>query len=279
MRVACSQFAPTLFAVASNCEHILRDMQSAAQEGVDLLVFPECALTGYVVTAADDLDALAAAEIEAALQSITLAAQNLAIHVIVGSLECVEGTWVNSCTFVDTAGNRQRQLKSHLPNIGADRFISAGNAPPRLYQVGEFKLGIMICYEARFPEIARSLALEGADILVHPTNLPSSSGKIVDFILPVRAMENHVYVMSANRTGVENDVVFLGQSKIFDTAGDISANAEDSAQTLIYATLCLSRARNKTLDFSRGAAHSGVSDIYNDRRPELYSASLVSSPF
>lgn len=275
MRVACSQFSPQLFEVGINCAHILSSIEIAAQEGVELIVFPECALTGYVIQTADDLGRLDAAEIAAALQRVAHAAQKWGIHVVLGTLEKLEGSWVNSCYLIDQNGTLTRQLKNHLPQIGADRFVQEGRAAAKIFQVGAFKVGIMICYEARFPEIARSLALEGADILLHPTNLPMSSTKVVDFILPVRAMENKVYVMSANRTGEENGVTFLGHSKIFDVNGDVLAEASQSACGLIYATLSLERVKEKTLNFSLSAPHSGISDIYKDRKPKLYSENLL----
>lgn len=275
MRVACSQFSPKLFEINLNRDHVLKDMKIAAKDGVELIVFPECALTGYVIQAKEDLKRINAESVEAALQSIAQAAKQLSLTVVLGTLEYVENHWVNSCYFIDKHGAYERQLKNHLPQIGADRFVQEGRAAAKIFQVDSFKVGIMICYEARFPEIARSLALEGIDILLHPTNLPMSSNKVVDFILPVRAMENKIYVMSANRTGEENGVTFLGHSKIFDVNGDVLSGASQSSCGLIYATLSLDRVKDKTLNFSLSAPHSGISDIYQDRRPKLYSEILL----
>lgn len=274
MRVACSQFSPRLFGVDDNKNNILKYMEEASDNDVDLIVFPECSLTGYVFESPEDFAKIDCISVADALNAISKEAENLSINVVFGTLEIIDGVWVNSCYLIDKYGRCERQVKNHLPKIGADRFVREGDAAARVFQIGDFRVGIIICYEARFPEISRSLALEGVDILLHPTNLPISSKKIVDFILPVRAMENKVYVISSNRTGEENGVKFLGRSTIFDLNGDILAEADQLSSGLIYANLSIEAVRNKTLNFSSSAPHSGISDIYLDRRPNLYSNKL-----
>lgn len=271
MLVACSQFSPKLYSVKDNLKYIIQAIHQASTHNAELLVFPECSLTGYMLNDANDLSRFKPEEINSALLEVTNLACQLGINVIIGSLEFIDGKWVNGCRLIDSSGISHQQIKNHLPNIGADRFVQKGTAPYRVVNIGDIKIGIIICYDARFPEVTRLLALAGADIIMHPTNLPVSSEPILDTILPARAIENRVYIASANRTGVENGVEFIGGSRILDVNGQILNVAGKDKDSLIYAELSPARSRDKTIDFSKvSEEYCGVSDIFSDRRNDIY---------
>lgn len=272
MLVACNQFSPKLYSVKDNLKHIIQAIHQASKRNAELVVFPECSLTGYMLSDANNFNRFKPEEIDSALLEISKLSCKLGISVIIGSLEYIDGKWVNSCSLIDSSGMSHKQIKNHLPNIGADRFVQAGTVPYRIFNIGDIKVGIIICYDARFPEVTRSLALEGADIIVHPTNLPISSEPILDTILPARAIENRVYIVSSNRTGVENGVEFIGGSRILDVNGQVLSAAGKSEDALIYAELSPAKSRNKTIDFSKvSEKNCGVSDIFLDRRKDIYS--------
>jgi len=270
MKVACAQFSPRIFMIKYNLDYILSSMLESSRKGVDLLLFPECALTGYMLKSINEFEYIDNDIIKSSIEKISAESIRLNINVVFGTLEKRDGRWFNSCYLTTRAGEIYCQDKSHLPSIGVDRFIIPDNKPLKIFSVDDYKIGIMICYEARFPEMGRSLSLLGADIIVNPTNFPKTSVKITDFILPTRAIENRVFILSANRCGVENEVEFLGKSTIYDTYGNILAQANSHSETIICADILVEDARDKKILFSADYKHCGVSDIYEDRKPQLY---------
>jgi predicted amidohydrolase len=96
-----------------------------------------------------------------------------------------------------------------------DRYISRGEDLP-VFSIPQGKVGISICYDQRFPEHARIMALKGAQIIVHPTNLPENAEAYANFFNQARACENRLFVISANRVGQERNVRFIGRSQIIE---------------------------------------------------------------
>ncbi|HET6568384.1 MAG TPA: nitrilase-related carbon-nitrogen hydrolase, partial [Rhodothermales bacterium] len=131
-------------------------------------------------------------------------------------------------------------------------------------RVGEtYRLGVMICFDWYFPESARSLALQGADIIAHPSNLVRSG---CPSSMPVRALENHVYTITANRIGAETNgqetLTFIGQSLICSPEGDVLLKAGRD-ETLVGAVeIDPAHARDRQI-----TAHN---HLLADRRPEMY---------
>ncbi|MDA1190615.1 MAG: carbon-nitrogen hydrolase family protein, partial [Candidatus Poribacteria bacterium] len=115
-------------------------------------------------------------------------------------------------------------------------------------------------------EVPRTLALQGADIIVLPTNWPQGAESAPDFITRVRAWENRVFVVATNRVGVERGFRFIGRSQIIAPEG-LFMEASPDDEDILYADLNLAEARNKTVVRKPGEWEL---DITNDRRPELY---------
>ena len=124
-----------------------------------------------------------------------------------------------------------------------------------------------ICYDSSFPESARILAIEGADLIALPTNWPPTSGLTADLIPNARALENHVYFMSVNRVGVERGFEFIGKSKICDPRGANLAFENHAEEAILYAEIDSTFARRKHL-----VSIPGAHEVHriNDRRPDLY---------
>lgn len=270
MKVGCDQFSPEIFNIQKNLDHIINSMIKSAEEGVDLLAFPECALTGYILKEEKDFNLFDINEINEAIQKIKNESLRLNISVIFGTLLYRDAMWYNSCFLATNKGDLYSQDKYHLPNIGADRFVEKGSSPLKVYNINNCKVGIMICYEARFPEMARSLSLLGADIIVNPTNLPEKSIKIIDLVIPTRAIENKVFVLSVNRNGIENEIDFLGRSAVYAPDGTIISKAHEHEDDLIFVDISIDKSRDKKLRFSDDYEHCGVNDIYNDRQSKIY---------
>lgn len=267
MRIAVVQMDIKLADQATNLANVLDRYHEARELDADLIVFPECTLTGYAFDSLDELRSCAQPLPCDATTTLTLACQKTGGHVIVGLIEEFEGRLFNCCVIVGPNGIVGRYRKAHLPFIGADRFCNYGDELLRPYTIDDFKIGLHICYDAGFPEVARVLALQGADLLLLPTNWPPGAIGVAEHIIPARAIENTVYCASASRVGVERGVKYLGLSKICDPFGKILAAAKGDEETILYAEIDPQLARTKHL--IRTAGLDEINRIA-DRRPELY---------
>ncbi|HLK57095.1 MAG TPA: carbon-nitrogen hydrolase family protein, partial [Chthonomonadaceae bacterium] len=173
-RVAAVQMDPKLGDRDANRHAMIAHLEAAAGQGANLVVFPECALSGYVYESA--AEALPAAETAPGETSEAFAAacRRLQCYAIVGLLEREGETLYNSAFVVGPAGLIACYRKCHLPVLGIDRYVGKGDALP-IIELPFARIGILICYDVRFPEAARSLALRGADVLIVPTNWPEGA--------------------------------------------------------------------------------------------------------
>ena len=162
MRAAVAQTNPRLGAVEQNREHCLARLSEGAARSCDLLVFPECALTGYMFP--NRAEALLAAEeipgpSTAALEE---ACAELGMHCIIGMLERDGDVLRNTAVLVGPRGLVGRYRKSHIACVGVDCFTSPGEEEYEVFETSVGRIGMQICYDWRFPEISRVLALRGA---------------------------------------------------------------------------------------------------------------------
>jgi predicted amidohydrolase len=125
---------------------------------------------------------------------------------------------------------------------------------------------MLICFDVRFPEASRILALKGADIIVLPTNWPKGADISADILCIARAAENKVYVATCNRVGKEKGFEFIGKSKIIDSFGNVIASAGAEEETII-GDLDFSLSRTKRIVTIPGKHET---TIFESRRPELY---------
>ncbi len=124
-----------------------------------------------------------------------------------------------------------------------------------------------ICYDGSFPETTRILMLEGADLVVLPTNWPAGAESTVRHLVQCRALENHVYYAAVNRIGSERGTRYIGQSRLVNLNGDLLADAGPDADNILYAEIDPERARNKQIVRIPGKY---MLHRVNDRRPEMY---------
>jgi len=238
----------------------------AERTEADLLVFPECANSGYAFSSREE--ALAHAELIPGpfVDSLITVARAKGCYLAVGILE-KDGTELrNTALLVTTEGEVHIYRKTHLPHLGADRFVTPGNQLP-LFSTGLGAVGLVICYEWRFPEVARCLALQGADLLIGLSNWPREAMATPTIMLPARAVENHVWIISANRVGRERDSDFIGRSMIIAPDGNAVATLENSREGVVSADMDLSLSRKKHL-IKKPKEYE--IDLFRDRCPFLY---------
>ena len=266
LRVAFVQGKPAFGHVAENLEHGL-----ALAKGVagDLVILPELWSSGYVFSSHAEVEALAESAADGpTARALKAAARRERRTYVAGFPERSRGRFYNSAMLVGPAGVRAVYRKIHLFEREREWF-SPGNLPFAVHRVGPARVGLMICFDWRFPEAARALALLGADVIAHPSNLVFA---IAQEALRTRALENRVYIATANRTGVEarpgGRVPFTGRSQVVDPSGEVVVRAGKTDEVALTAKCDLERARDKWL--------TRKTPLFGARRPRFYRA-LVSS--
>lgn len=269
IRLAGVQMDPKIGEVATNLETIIARLQEAANAGARVVVFPECALTGYGF--ASKAEALHYAETipGPSLTAIALHAARLHVYAVVGMLERDGNRLFNACALVGSGGVVGSYRKVHLPYLGVDRFAEPGDRPFAVHTVGGLRIGMHICYDGAFPEAGRVMTLLGADLLVLPTNWPTHSESQAEHLMACRAMENVVYAMAVNRVGEEKGFRFIGGSSIAGPNGNVLARASGDKEEIIYADIDPAKARQKRLVRVPGLHEI---DRIADRRPAFYEA-------
>lgn len=265
--VAVAQLPAVLNDPSSNIEATAREIASAGGRGDALIVFPECHLSGYMYGSADDVRRSALSLDDPSLAPLMEACKRSGAHAVVGLLERDGNEVFNTAVTLGPSGILGSYRKQHLPFMGADRFVSPGRgSSPRVVSTPFGKVGVMICFDLRFPESARELALQGAEIIAMPTAWPERATFLADHVTRVRAVENLLFLAVADRADRENGAQYLGRSQIVAPDGAVVIDAgHDSG--VFSADIDLSAARRKRLVF---VPDEDELDVFGARRPDLY---------
>ncbi len=267
MRVAVAQIEPKLGEKERNLEACVARMEEAAAQGAQLVVLPECAIPGYMWDSAAEALPFAEEIPGPSIELLERECRRLDIYVVCGLLEREGDNLRNAAAFVGPSGHIGTYWKSHLPFLGVDRFAVPGDELP-VYDTPLGRIGVEICYDLRFPEVTRTLALKGADLVAHPTNFPVAARIQTELITVARAAENRVYLLTANRVGKERNGEFCGWSQIVDPYGVRLAEADATEEILLVAEVDLEKARDK--DYVIPGEYELY--LFGHRRPELYGA-------
>jgi predicted amidohydrolase len=269
MLCGVAQTEPRLGEPARNLEACLSRLEEAAAAGCDLVVLPECAISGYMFGGEEEAARFAESIPGPSVEALERACARLGLHCVAGLLERDGGRLRNSAVLVGPEGLLGRYRKTHLPFLGVDRFVSPGDEPPEVFETPLGRIGIEICYDLRFPELTRTLALRGAEVVVHPTNWPAAVRPLADFLTRARAAENSVFLLTANRVGREGGVEFFGKSQVVDPSGTRLVEAGEDREELVVAEIDPAEAREKDRAIVPGEYEL---HLFGDRRPELYGA-------
>ncbi|MFA6570547.1 MAG: nitrilase-related carbon-nitrogen hydrolase [Bacteroidota bacterium] len=263
MKLAVVQFAPEWGNKARNLEYMSDRIEEVP---ADLIVFPELALTGYYFDSREEMSQYAEPFNGRAVSHLQFLATKTDKIVVAGFPETESGKIFNSATILFPEKEKSKVYrKTHL--FYREQFcFSAGDTGFFVIEdkKRDFRLGTMICYDWRFPEAARSLAVQGADVIVCPSNLVTH---VWQSIMPARALENMVFLAVANRTGTEErkgeTLAFNGDSAIYDCGGKILAKAGKEDESVLSVEINPADARHKNINV--------FNDIMKGRRPEMYS--------
>lgn len=255
IKAASVQFNITLGEIDPNLEQVRAALADLAAEGVQLAVLPEMWATGF---AYKDLNRLAARTGEIVAEIAALSAQYS--MVIVGSLpEAHEEKVYNTAFVLDKGELKGKYRKIHLFSLmQEDRSFDGGDSW-LLAETSVGRVGVFICYDLRFPELARRLAVEGAEILVVPGEWPKPRQEHWRTLLRARAIENQLFVVATNCCGVSGRLDFFGMSMIIDPKGELLAEAGCEPQNI-----------TAVLDFEEMAAWRQQIPCFKDRKPQCY---------
>lgn len=261
MRVGLFQFDPSFGDRDRNVEHVLKALAGIQAE---LVVLPELFDTGYQFTTKAEAHELAE-EIPGGKSSTRLVGfcRDTGVFIVAGMAERVGAKTFNSAALFGPDGHVGTYRKTHL-FYEEKLWFEPGDTGFKVYDIGGVKLGLMVCFDWIFPESARTLALMGADIICHPSNL------VLPYCpdaMPYRCLENRVFAITCNRTGFEERggkerLTFIGKSEIVSPKGEILERASDIEDALIVVDIDPLQARDKQLN--------RYNDLLGDRRPEMY---------
>jgi 5-aminopentanamidase len=254
--------------VAHNLATVRAKLREAASRGARLVVFPECMLTGYAFGSREEAWPHAESLPGPSTDALAADCRELKVWAAVGLLERGTGDALyNSCVLIGPDGQEASYRKTHLPYLGIDRFATPGERPFAVHDLGGLRVGMLICYDDSFPEAARCLMLQGADLILLPTNWPSGAAAVAKFLVPARALENHVYYAAVNRIGEEGGFRFIGRSRLVGVDGETLATADHDKEAILHASVDPESARAKHL-----VRIPGAYELHRlaDRRPDLY---------
>jgi len=243
----------------ANLKHALEMLEKCAAMKADFAVLPEMWLTGYAFR---ELKELAGRATAPALDILREAARRSRLTVVAGSFPELAGDKVyNTAYVIDPAGEiLDKYRKIHLFSYsGEERFLAGGDGLPSLLATDGVKYGTTICYDIRFPEVFRPLAVWGAQIIFVPAQLPHPRLNHWRILLQARAIENQTFVVGCNRVGTIKHLEYFGHSMLIDPWGEILAEGQEE-EAIITADL----------DLDLVAATREKMTVFQDRVPAVY---------
>lgn len=258
MKISLIQMDMKLGEGAYNLAHAEELLRRAAQTGADLALLPETWNTGYFpadLAAVSDRDGAAVRALCAPL------ARELRMNIAVGSVSDLRGGRVYNTAYVfDRAGACVASYdKTHLfTPMGEHEHYSAGD---RLvtFELEGHRVGLLICYDLRFPELSRTLTLAGAELLLLPAQWTIARRYHWETLTAARAIENQVFLAACNSCGRAGETVYGGHSRLLSPLGEVLAEGGECEEII-----------TAEVDFSTlGGIRSSV-NVLHDRRSELY---------
>ena len=258
MKAGYLQFCPHF----NNLEKTLASLDRLITPDIEvqLLVLPELCNSGY------NFSSLAEAEKTAEpahdshfIRFLQQKANELNCHIVSGFNELEGQTLFNSSVLVNKHGLQGLYRKIHLFNT-EKLYFQPGNVGLPVFDIGDAKIGMVVCFDWVFPEAWRTLALKGADIVCHPSNLvlPGFAQQAV----PVHGLTNRVFTITANRTGSEKELSFTGCSQIANPRGKVLCRASEKEDIIHVEELDIEQARDKQI--------TPGNHLFDDRRPTEY---------
>ncbi|MBD3170451.1 MAG: acyltransferase [candidate division Zixibacteria bacterium] len=260
MQAGFVQMKPEFGKKETNLKKALRLMDKATS---DLLVLPELFDTGYAFSSREELAALAEPfDKSETVSELKKYSRETKTVVIAGIAEKDKGKIYNSAITILPNGRKHVYRKLHL-FYKEKLYFNRGNGPLEVISYKGMRIGVMICFDWIFPETARTLALKGANIICHPSNLVLS---YCQNAMVTRCLENRVFSITCNRVGNEdrggNSYNFTGFSRVIAPNGNVLAEGSKVKEELKAVDINLKGAEDKRI--------TSLNDIFEDRRIKFY---------
>lgn len=263
MKAGFYQFNPSFGEKEKNIAKVIN-----ALNGIDaeLIVLPEFFATGYQFVSMDEVASLAekvpGGDTTRALIELSKAHH---MYIVAGLPEKESENYYNSAVITGPEGFIGIYRKTHL-FFEETLWFKPGNTGFNVFHTDIGAIGVMICFDWYFPESMRALALQGAQVIAHPSNLVLPYCPIA---MPIRCLENRVFAITANRIGTEQrkdgtPLTFIGMSQIVAPDSTIVARAPEADTSIMVADIDLGKSLNKLIN--------PYNDLFRDRRPEMYEA-------
>ncbi len=256
-RIGYLQTNPVFGEKEQNLERISELLTGCGE--ADLIVLTELSTTGYAFKTEKELSSAAESipDGESTSRLIELA-RKINTHLVAGIAERDGDKFYNSAILVGSGGYIGKYRKIHLFKDEKGLF-NPGDFEFPVFDVEGTQIGIMICFDWAFPEVARVLALKGAEIICHPSNL------VLPYafdVMRVRAIENRIFIITSSRTGEERGLSFQGKSQIVSPEMKVLAASDQQKEEVKVVEIDLALARDKKV--------TPNNDLFSDRRPEFY---------
>lgn len=261
MKIGFVQNNPSFGDIKNN---LARALGVLTEESADLFVLPELFTTGYQFINREEAWKLSETIPDGlTTQSLISLAKNINAVIVGGIAERKGDAVYNSAVIVGPGGCIGKYQKAHLFDT-EKKIFQPGTTPLEVFDVGCARVGMMICFDWRFPETARTLALQGADIIAHPANLVL---KHCPEAMITRCLENGIFVATADRVGQEERIPgqpleFIGQSQVVDPSGEVLYRASRDQEEVRVVEVDIASARDKFLNPNN--------HLFEDRREDLY---------
>jgi len=261
MKAGFYQFNP---AFGKKEENLKKVFSAITDADADLLVLPEFFATGYQFVSQEEVSGLSESIPNGdTTERLSELSRQKGIYLVAGLPERDGDRFFNSAVLSGPDGFIGVYRKTHL-FFEEKLYFSPGDTGFKVWDTKVGRIGIMICFDWFFPEAMRALALMGADIITHPSNLVLP---YCPAAMPIRCLENRVFAVTANRVGEENrkagqSLRFIGQSQITSPEGKIVIRAPENDEAILIAEINPEISRNKNLN--------PLNNIFDDRRPDMY---------
>lgn len=258
MKIAQIQTCPVL----GDEEHNINEIENylAKCKGADIIILPELANSGYNFVTRENAALFAVDNHhDKYINFLKSHASQLNCVIISGYFEVCSDKYYNSSILVKPDGSTTNYRKVHL-FMNEKNIFEPGDIGFPVTEYKDVKIGMLVCFDYLFPEAWRILALKGAEIIAHPANLVTLNARKV---VPAQAIMNRVFVATTNRVGVDNGLVFNGNSSVCNPTGDIISHFNETETGTLLTDINPEEAKNKMI--------TELNHVINDRHPEMYS--------